>query len=236
MALLSRLDGFAPLRHALGEIAKRDNSWAGIPMPQQDLPLVIEPSFPNAAMLMSIGLAKTEPEKYAEYDSWKLRNVFWSSHKHCDIVVFEKPDGRVTYGVRPGVHHFEFDLNTMGAADAWGIEQEHAALVTLGSLIPHHAFKRYLLTGMFLESSPRSGLTYMFRKLKPTVVMTTKEERVRLLCTLCLHPIGYYSGSWAGAMCPTDDVISHLMLMRGDEPMFWRRANHHACYRPEAGL
>lgn len=37
-------------------------------------------------------------------------------------------------------------------------------------------------------------------------------------------------------MTPTDDVIAHLTLMRGDEPMFWRRANQHGPDRPEAGL
>ena len=57
-----------------------------------------------------------------------------------------------------------------------------------------------------------------------------------MLCAPCLHPIAYYDGSWAGAMCPTDDVIAHLALMRGDEHMFWRRANQHAPWRREAGV
>ena len=61
-------------------------------------------------------------------------------------------------------------------------------------------------------------------------------DDTNILCAMCLHPIGYYAGSWAGAMCPTDDVLAHLMLMRGDEKMFWRRANQHAAYLPEAGL
>src|SRR3546814_10910453 len=42
-------------------------------------------------------------------------------------------------------------------------------------------------------------------------------DEMRWLCALCLHPIGYYENSWAGAMCPTDDVIAHLMLMRRSE-------------------
>jgi hypothetical protein len=46
----------------------------------------------------------------------------------------------------------------------------------------------------------------------------------------------YYAGSWGGAMCPTDDVIAHLTLMRGDEPMFWRRSNQHHPKRHESGL
>jgi hypothetical protein len=37
-------------------------------------------------------------------------------------------------------------------------------------------------------------------------------------------------------MCPTDDVIAHLQLMRGDERMFWKRSNQHPSWRPEAGL
>lgn len=59
---------------------------------------------------------------------------------------------------------------------------------------------------------------------------------MRILCCLCMRPIAYYADSWAGAMCPTDDVIAHLALMRGDEAMFWRRCNQHPPYRPEAGL
>ena len=94
--------------------------------------------------------------------------------------------------------------------------------------------KQYLLTGMFLETSKRSGVHYLFRRLRPTVAISPSSTKI--LCTLCLHPIGYYAESWAGAMCPTDDVVAHLMLMRADEPMFWRRANQHAPWRPEAGL
>jgi hypothetical protein len=37
-------------------------------------------------------------------------------------------------------------------------------------------------------------------------------------------------------MVPTDDVIAHLMLMRGDEHMFWRRCNQHQPWTKEAGV
>ena len=123
-------------------------------------------------------------------------------------------------------------------AVAWGIEQEAVAINTLAGLLSHHAFKTYMLTGAFLESSKKSGITYMFRKLRPTVAMRADKghDLIRVLCALCMHPIGYYDDSWAGAMTPTDDVIAHLMLMRGDEHMFWKRCNQHAAYRPESGL
>jgi hypothetical protein len=59
---------------------------------------------------------------------------------------------------------------------------------------------------------------------------------MRFLAALCLHPIGYYEDSWAGVMAPTDDVVAHLMLCRGDEHMFWRRANQHASWEQQAGI
>lgn len=204
-------------------------------MPLEGMPLTIEPNFPNAEKLQSIGAPQAEDAPSVDKHTAVFRNAFWSVHKRSEVVIFED-GGKIDWGIRPGAHHFGHDLQTLGASVAWGIEQEGRAVHTLGSLLRHHPFKQYLLTGMFMESSARSGVTYVFRKLRPTVALSLKGDKVRILCVLCLHPIGYYSGSWAGAMCPTDDVIAHLMLMRGDEPMLWRRANQHAPYRPEAGL
>jgi len=232
--LLEEFDGFATLRNNLHRIAQEREDWAGIPLPlNEDLPLVVEPRYPNAQALMAL----CHPQKDStEKDDRKIRNTFYCSRMRCHIAVYDKPDGGIGWGYAPSVHHFDYDLRTMGASVAWGVEQEARALQTLAQLLPHHAFKKYLLTGMFLESSPRSHVTYMFRRLKPTVAMVSREGQMWLLCALCLHPIAFYNGSWAGAMCPTDDVIAHLMLMRGNEPMFWRRANQHPASRAEAGL
>ncbi|WP_319798274.1 hypothetical protein [Nitrobacter sp.] len=223
-------DSYAAIRHGLKEVAWADGHWAGIPMPLQGHPLVVEPRYPKAKELSEIG--REEP---GEDDDITIRNRFRSTRYSSDVVVFEK-DGRVRHGIVPGVHSMPYALATLGASDAWGIGQEHNALQLLGTLVSHRQMKQYLLTGMFLESSARSKVTYLFRKLRPTIAISTAREESRILAALCLHPIAHYSGSWAGAMCPTDDVIAHLMLMRGDEPMFWRRANQHPPYRPEAGL
>src|SRR5204863_1453670 len=102
----------------------------------------------------------------------------------------------------------------------------------LEELIGESRYSMYALTGLFLEQSARSGVMYAFRRSRPTIAM----RGGRLLCALCLHPIAYYEGTFAGAMCPTDEVIAHLLLMRGDEAMFWRRSNQHDCRLPEAGL
>lgn len=198
-------------------------------MPLDGEQLVIEPRHPFAK---AFGPPVVEADEDA---GLTCRASFWSTYRSCTIYIIESA-GKITWGLKGGIHHLAYDFTTMGCADAWGIEQESNALHSLAGLLPHHAFKRYLLTGMFLESSERSGVTYMFRKLKPTVAIHNDHGTLKILCALCLHPIAYYAGSWAGAMCPTDDVIAHLMLMRGDEHMLWKRANQHAPWLPEAGL
>jgi hypothetical protein len=244
-ALFNSLDNFAGLRHALQSLAERDGLWAGIPMPLEGRRLVIEPTFPKAAALAECGIGekhRSEEERRAadyraKYGDTKIRNTFWSFNRKAEVVVIQDPDGKVRHVLNHGHHAAAWLIDTMDCSSAWGLEQEHRAIQTLGTLLRHHIFKAYLLTGMFLESSPRSGLTYLFRRLRPAVVLDTKTGNVvRVRCTLCMHPIGYYEGTWAGAMTPTDDVIAQLMLMRGDEPMLWRRANQHPAWRPESGL
>lgn len=229
-------DNYAGLRNAIRESAQRNGHWAGLPMPLDDLELVIEPHFPKALELMKIGRAAEETEKAAAEEKATPRNSFWSTRRRCEIIIWTEPDGKIGWGRIPGTHHLAQELNTGLASVAWGIEQEHNALNLLATMIPHHAFKSYLLTGMFIESSQRSRVAYMFRKLRPTVAISMRQKYPMILACLCLHPIGYYRDSWAGAMCPTDDVVAHLTLMRGDEPMFWKRASQHPPWRPEAGM
>lgn len=234
LRLVETFDNFAGLRNGLKKIASARGDWAGIPMPLDGERLVIEPKYPKAVELSEIGAPVEEPMP----TDVKYRNSWWSDRLRCEIYIWEE-GGKILWGRVPGIHHFEYDIRTLKCSEAWGIEQERNALQLLGTLVRHRQLKQYLLTGMFLETSQRSKLTYLFRKLKPTVVLNSRDQGAPdsiILCTLCLHPIAYYSGSWAGAMTPTDDVISHLMLMRGDEPMLWRRANQHPPNRPESGL
>lgn len=215
------------------QIADEKGDWAGIPMPLDDQRLVIEPTHPYAA-LAQIG----EP---AEIDNqgWTAGPRFHSHRWRADVQIVRSPEGKAAKYIVPAVHSITQALQTLGASDAWGIEQEQKALQLLGTMIRHRAFKHYLLTGMFLEKSERSGVTYIFRRLRPTVALrpgARETDPMRILCALCMHPIAYYADSWAGAMCPTDDVIAHLALMRGDEVAFWKRCNQHPPHRPEAGL
>lgn len=202
--------------------------------------MVIEPTYPNAAELCEIGVTeiqrKDELAAKAANAGYKIRNRFWSFKIRAWVVVVERPDGKVEHFPDHGTHNVARLLDTLDCSRAWGLEQEAKAVQTLGTLLRHHTFKHYLLTGMFLEQSKRTGLYYLFRRLRPTVVMDGSSGSMKVRCALCMHPIGYYDGTWAGAMCPTDDVIAHLMMMRGDEPMFWRRANQHPAWEPNAGI
>jgi hypothetical protein len=235
-------DSFGKVRQTLRGIAAMSGEWAGIPMPLDHARLVVEPNYPYAKGLESIApslpMYERPNDDGEDYGKWKVRNRFWSVRKSSTIVVMEKPDGSITWGIDPGIHHLGHDLSTLGCAEAWGFEQEAKALKLLESMVRPHKFKQYVMTGMFMDKSDRSGVIYLFRRLKPTVAMTPHrpDGRMGILAALCMHPIAYYEGSWGGSMTPTDDVVAHLALMRGDEAMFWRRSNQHPPHRPEAGL
>jgi len=231
--LLERFDSCANVRNRLRAMAEYAGEWAGLPMPLEGLDLVIEPRYPHAHIYQS-DATPAEPDD--EYAGCTIRNRFYSVHKRRDVVIWEHPDGTIDWGLHGTVHHFDLDMMTMTASCAWGIEQEAAAVNLLGTLVTHHQFKSYMLTGMFIEQSMRSGVFYFFRRLKPTVAASGATGDMRILTVLCQHPIAYYQGTWAGAMCPTDDVVASLMLMRGDEGMFWKRCNQHRAFKPEAGL
>jgi hypothetical protein len=245
--VLEAVDKFSDLRNNLRRLAGKVNEWAGIPMPLDGQPLVIESSYPFAKILDgSVTTEQIEADNKKEEEDQKVRNSWWS-HRHRGHVYIWEEEGKIKHGVLPAGLANDILINTIGASYAWGVEQEARAVQTLGTLVRHHTFKQYLMTGSFLERSKRSGIMYVFRRLRPTVAISTtrsgkrrfppfSEESTRVLCTLCLHPIGYYRNSWAGAMCPTDEVIAHLMLMRGDEHLFWRRANQHPSWVPQSGL
>jgi len=109
-------------------------------------------------------------------------------------------------------------------------------IAIMRAFVTPEAFDQYFLTGHFTEESKRSKLIYLFRKGKPTIAFREEDGGLRPLCTLCLHPIGYYAETWAGVTCPTDEVIAHLLMMRGAEEKFWAQANQHPINHPASGV
>jgi hypothetical protein len=182
----------------------------------------------------------------------QLVNSWHSFTKNGRIVITRDRDGRTRWGLEPHAPtRNRLLFGPLETLDAWDLERETVAMERLCDLLSERMFLAYICAGQFLETSKRSGLTYLFRRCRPTLVLSSGVGRravfrfeldadedlgVRILCALCLHPLAYYANTFCGAMTPTDDVIAHLLLMRGDEPLYWRRANQHPAYAPESGL
>lgn len=222
-------DNFKSIREAIDYISIKRREIAGLPVPIPGERLIIESSHPYAPVY-------NQMELQANFEELpNKRNRFYSSKLRSDVVIWE--EGGIRWGIIPQIHSISKVIRTAACSVAWSIEAEDKALKFLSTLIPPYLYKIYYLTGIFIETSIRSGVTYIFRKLRPTIACKPDEkDEMRILSCLCLHPIGYYADSWAGSMCPTDDVIAHLLMMRGDEHMFWKRANQIPAYMAAAGL
>jgi hypothetical protein len=172
---------------------------------------------------------KQGPTQFRWINSW------WNAKFQVNITVLRDHVGRARFTFSPA-DRLSFMIRTLDAAAAWPFEAEQKALQKLATFIPRHLFELYCLTGHFAEVSKRSQVTYLFRKGKPTIAIRQDEEYGYPLCALCLHPIGYYGNTWAGVMCPTDEVIAHLLMMRGSEEKYWANANQHPIDHPAAGV
>jgi hypothetical protein len=239
------------VRNRINKAIKQDGEWAGAPMPVSGHPLILEPRYPYQKLQgMTIGDLDPALEPETDYDrdrqeaaakfrGWRRINRWRHAKYDGHVEVWRMPNGKSRALVLPDCsNRLKMSVSTMGTlGDAFSAHTEMRAWAKLQELLTDHQFTHYTLSGMFLERSERSGVTYLFRKLRPTVALCQDPDgEMRVLSCLCMHPIGYYGGTWAGALCPTDDVIAHLMMMRGDEPYFWRKANHHHPLEPEAGV
>lgn len=181
-----------------------------------------------------------------ERDEERIVNEWFSPRWNCRVLIIDRGGKRFALRVPVApdrsMDRLTYWIQTIGAADAWDLEAEHRARDTLRAMLSERQWMHYDLTGSFFETSTRSRLTYVFRRLRPTIAMTGrskrtgKDDQMRVLAVLCMHPIGYYARTWAGCMVPSDDVIAHLSYMRGDEARFWKQATQHDPASPEAGL
>jgi hypothetical protein len=212
------------IRQGLDRAAKEASEWAGYPTILMGESLAIAKGYPFSERFQQIN-DMTNPKEPSVHDGSTMVNTFWSWKWRTDVAIWINAQGKRLWGPLGVPTHAGMSLQTTNCSDAWSIETEMAAFAKLQELVSHRQFRHYFLTGEFLETSKRSKVTYIFRRLRPTLAISTQQDKVRMLCALCLHPVGYFQNTWAGAMCPTDDVLAHLMLMRGDEKLYWRRAN-----------
>lgn len=209
--------------------------WGGAPVPVEGSPLVMEPRYPFKG-LEQIG----QTPKPTTPQDWTLLNQWYCFGRNSIVYVCREANGKSRAYLSPdgAGRRLQFWIKTLGVACvAWDERTERRAMEKLKSLITAHAYKCYVLTGGFLETSNRSKVTYVFRRLRPTIALRPdRNMTMRAIAVLCLHPLGYYSDTWAGVQCPTDDVISHLLMMRGSEHQFWKKANHHSLAMASAGV
>lgn len=188
-------------------------------------------------------------------DTIVVRNTWWSRRMREFITIIEEgPHGdrrfvfvfgqydRHSIALEP-VRRFNMMMDTADVGNqAWDVDPELTAIAKLAQHVSEQQWRTYMLSGLFVEASKRSQATYVFRKGRPTVVLLPRlgpdgePSGYYPSVALCLHPISYYEGTFAGGMVPTDDVIAHLLLMRADEHGYWRRANQHPIDRLEAGI
>ncbi len=246
-------------------VALRTGAWSGVPMPVDGFAFVLEPNYPNRAALTEVLDRVQEVDPVArlsalrreqrgitcrteDVGALRIRNRWRGRRGIVWLYETEAEPGRVRlllepHGADTG-RRLTLLMTTIGASTGWDPRAEERAVDKLRQLVRPHLFEMYRMTGCLLETSRRSGVTYIVRRLRPTVALVpwdrtnprSEDLPMRCLGTLCLHPVGYYADTFAGGMVPTDDVIAHLLLIRGDEHMFWRKANVHATWEPEAGL
>lgn len=228
----------------LAESRLAGQDWSGLPIPVMGLSLVLEPRYKHKCLenfrwkefydeqgvRHSIEETPTPaPSGFTRVNSW------WNARFQANIIVLHDREGRARLAMSME-DRLAFTIRTLEAAAVWPVEAEKKAQQKLATLIPEDLFEVYLLTGQFPEVSKRSQVTYLFRRGRPTVAIRQDETGGYPLCALCLHPIGYYGDTWAGVMCPTDEVIAHLLMMRGSEEKFWANANQHPVDHPRAGV
>lgn len=180
-----------------------------------------------------------KPPRWEVVNSWRLPDG------NILVVQRHSQSGDRQWSIMSQTHIlFSLMSRYMTASQAWSLKAEIVATKKLRECLPPWKYKQYVLTGMFWEESKRSKVRYLFRKGRPTVackydMFETDDDTWnghRILGCLCFHPVGYYRGTWAGGLCPTDDIIAALKLMRADEHMFWKKSNVHAPDDPLGGL
>lgn len=228
----------------MARAGRKMGEWAGLPMPIEGTRMVIHHSYPFAENLSKTFMPKPSLRTCRDADVREdvtVRNN-WHSYRDGKGLTIWQEGSKFFYTHSTRQTQATMLIETLGASRAWDFNAEMRAMETLKRHVTEWAFQCYVMTGSFLESSKRSGVTYMFRRLRPTVALTASPDRkgrdvgMRILCCLCAHPIGYYEDTWAGALVPTDDILAHLLLMRADEHHYWKTCNQHQAWAPESGL
>lgn len=218
------------------EWGRAEHAFAGVPLYFKGDYLVLAKAYPKKLQAFyAVMNEKYFLSKRGKKD--KLRNVWFSRSKNQWVYIRESPEGKIYKEIDNGTEE-RFKLFRYSSDFTTGLnnyEAEVIALEKLKSLVSKSVYQEYFVTGSFYETSKKSDVCYCFRRSRPTIAFRNFSPPKILAC-LCCHAVGYYLGSFSGVLAPTDDVVSHLLMMRTDEKMFWKKSTQHQPYSPLAGI
>jgi hypothetical protein len=223
----------------LNEIAKETTGMEyGIPLPSMHD--IKRPLITASRVPLSHVVARTELEEEIQAESPRalIRNS-WRMLGDKEVCVIQTEEGPMYFpryfaGLRLRKLLDSAFLRSGMSIDA---DCEIRAMESLKKRINGRQWDSYVLSGIFPELSERSDIHYFFRKGFPTLAVSYHGyPEGRVLAALCLHPVGYYQGSHCGLMTPTDEVISHLLMMRGDERKYWASCGQWSAWDTRSGI
>lgn len=171
-------------------------------------------------------------EIWSIYRSWRaIRNWRGKSGKVV-ILKRERLDKTVSYKIvflpeSRAEERFNMSMHTLSMRKTFADPKaELNAQKRLFATLTQEQKSLYIVGDSFLEIG-KSGVVYWLRKSKPTLALRYDEgsESLRPLCALCLHPVAYYTYTWAGVLPPSDEVLTHLLMIRASEHFYWKKAN-----------
>ena len=234
----------------LDDILRKSGIMHGIPLGfgREDLKLVGHTRDKKLAGLLDTNMRDQKPldfKKLGIRNYWKMSRPLNGEYGY--VIIGEDEEGCVQKVIFPArtaaVDRANMWLDT-GATriETTLVEAEERARNKLKPMLSDRQWSTYVLTESLIERG-QSGVLYLLRKSRPTIAIRAKgpldadsDEDLHTIGTLCMHPMAYYQGTWAGALPPSDEVIAHLLFIRTDEYDFWKKANHIPIDDPRSGI
>jgi hypothetical protein len=226
----------------IDDVAVRHGIEGGLPMPNLNGRRLLLAHRAPLAFTNAVNCHTTE---MAEELSWRhhVRNS-WNVLGDHTVCIVDTEDGPMTVrdwhaGTR--LRKLIDDIGLRSDNPVLTADAELRAVESLKSKINPQQFRTYVLSGLFVERSPRSDLHYIFRKGRPTLVVSghwpdVKTAGTHVIAALCMHPYGYYEFSHVGVLTPTDEVIAALLFLRADEHKFWAKSGQWPASDPRSGI
>jgi len=229
------------MKTTMDEVAVEHGIEGGLAMPH-----MVDGELKNRLVLAgSAPLRLTRAALGSEYaqelhrDGLRVRNT-WERLGDRTVVVVDTEKGTTAFWLTHAGQRLRKILDDMGIRSGvlMTADAELKALASLKEKITAHQYNLYVISGSFLERSKRSDISYMFRKGRPTLAISChgRDNDSSVIAALCFHPYGYYDGSHVGVLVPTDEVITALLMMRGDEHKFWGKSGQWHASDPRSGI